>query len=92
MGGLGGVGGHSPPYACSVCILCKSVEFEHVSCCVVACCVCLRVCVCVCVHAHAFVTVIMLGECGDTVFLQTQCEATMQSDACSSDQCQSSAG
>lgn len=46
----------------------------------------------VCVCVHAFVTVIMLGECGDTVFLQTQCEATMLSDAYASDQCQSSAG
>lgn len=41
----------------------------------------------------AFVIVIMLCECRDTVFsLHSQCVAAMQSDAYSSDQCQSSAG
>lgn len=34
----------------------------------------------------------MLGECRETVFLQSQCVSAMQSDAYSSDQCQGSAG
>lgn len=65
--------GHSC-FVCSqcLCILCRGVKLECVTCCGLH---------CLCVRTLAFVTVIMLDERRDTVFLQSQCVAAMQSDA-----------